>query len=270
MHILKIPCCKKPIAFFAAIIISIATIAQDSAEELAKKLANPVANLISVPIQNNIDYGIGPNNGSKYLINFQPVIPISLSPKLNLITRYILPIIFQRDVTGIGKEENGLGDLTFSGFFSPVATKSGIVWGAGPVVYMPTATNDLLGAKKWGIGPTALILKQTHGFTYGFLANQVWSVAGDKQRSDLSFLYLQPFFAYNWKSGAGVTINSEITTNWIDNSTTAFINPVASAVTKLGKQTASFAIGPRIPVTAPDNAKPDFGLRAVFTLVFPK
>ena len=243
--------------------------AQESAEVVAKKLANPVANLISVPFQNNIDYGIGPHNGSKYFINFQPVVPVKLSPKLNLITRYILPVIFQRDVTGENTKENGLGDLTISAYFAP-SNESGLIWGLGPVILAPTATNDLLGAKKWGLGPSALVLKQANGFTYGFLANQTWSVAGDKQRSDVSLLFVQPFFAFNWKSGAGVAVNSEISTNWIANSTIAFVNPAVSGVTKLGKQMVSFSMGPRIPVSGPSEARPDFGLRAALTFVFPK
>lgn len=264
---------KKHDKFFVLFLVVIAstqiTNAQETAEVIGKKLSNPVANLISVPLQNNVDYGIGSNNGSKYTINLQPVIPIVLSPKLNLITRYILPIVFQRDITGEKTADNGLGDLTISAYFAP-ATETGLIWGLGPIILIPIATNDFLGAKKWGLGPSALVLKQSGALTYGFLANQTWSVAGDKQRDDVSILFLQPFFAHNWKSGAGVSVNSEITKNWIASSTIAFLNLSVSGVTKLGKQLVSLAIGPRIPITAPAAAKPDFGLRASLTFVFPK
>ena len=231
-------------------------------------MANPVANLISVPLQNNFDYGIGSNNGSKYTINLQPVIPIALSPKLNLVTRYILPIVFQRDVTGDKTAEDGLGDLTISAYFAPA--NANLIWGVGPIILVPTGTNDFLGAKKWGLGPSVLALKQSNGITYGFLANQTWSVAGDKQRDDVSLLYVQPFLAYNWKSGAGVSANSEITQNWMTESTIVFLNFSVSGVTKLGGQMVSLSIGPKIPIASPAASKPDFGLRASLTFVFPK
>ncbi|ANE53232.1 hypothetical protein SY85_00550 [Flavisolibacter tropicus] len=240
------------------------------AQALADKLSNPVASLISVPFQNNVDYGIGSYNGSKYTLNFQPVIPISLTPNLNLITRYIIPIVDQRDISGSGNSEFGLSDATVSGFFSPVHSENGILWGAGPAFLIPIGTSDYLSTRKWGVGPTALVLRQTPGLTYGFLVNQLWSFAGDEDRSDVNQMFLQPFFSHNWKSGAGVTINSEITINWKDNTTTAFLNPIATAITRMGKQAVSLGVGPRIPIGGPTYNKPDFGLRAVLTFVFPQ
>jgi hypothetical protein len=241
-----------------------------SAEELAKKLSNPVAALISVPFQNNMDIGIGQYNGSRNTLNFQPVIPITLSPKLNLITRFIVPIISQRDITGEGTSQNGLGDAVVSAWFSPSEAKNGLVWGIGPVLLLPIATNDMLASKKFGVGPTALVLKQFNGWTVGGLVNQIWSVAGDANHSDISQMFVQPFMSYNWKSGAGLGLNAEISQNWISSSTSVFINPTISAVTKLGTQIVSLAIGPRIQVAAPDGSKADFGVRAAVTLVFPK
>ena len=241
-----------------------------SAEELAKKLSNPVAALISVPFQNNTDIGIGQYNGSRNTLNFQPVIPISLSPKLNLVTRYIIPFISQRNITGEGTSQNGLADAVVSAWFSPAKAKNGLVWGVGPVFLLPIATSDMLGTKKWGVGPTALVLKQFNGWTLGALANQIWSVAGDASRSDVNQMFVQPFISYNWKSGAGLAINSEITQNWTSSSTSVFINPIITAVTKVGTQIVSLGIGPRIQVAAPDGNKADFGVRAAVTLVFPK
>ena len=241
-----------------------------SAEEQAKKLSNPVAALISVPFQNNTDIGIGQYNGSRNTLNFQPVIPISLSPKLNLITRYIIPVISQNDITGDGISQNGLGDAVVSAWFSPSEAKNGLVWGIGPVLLLPIATNDMLASKKFGVGPTALVLKQFSGWTLGALVNQIWSVAGDANRSDINQMFVQPFMSYNWKSGAGLGINSEITQNWTSSSTSVFINPIITAVTKVGTQIVSLGIGPRIQVAAPEGNKAAFGVRAAVTLVFPK
>jgi hypothetical protein len=242
----------------------------ESAEELAKKLSNPVAALISIPFQDNLDVGIGQHNGSKNTLNFQPVIPITLSPKLNLITRFIIPIISQHNITGEGTIQNGLADAVISAWFSPAEPKNGVVWGVGPVFLVPIATNNMLGTKKFGVGPTALILKQSNGWTVGGLVNQIWSIAGDASRSDVSQMFVQPFLSYNWKSGAGLGINSEITQNWTSSTTSVFINPTVTAVTKLGTQIVSLAIGPRIQVAAPTGSMADFGVRAAVTFVFPK
>ena len=166
--------------------------------ELAKKTLNPVADLISLPIQFNYDRGIGPtDDGKKYVVNIQPVIPISIGPDWNVISRTILPIIDQDDILPDGSADaTGIGDITQSFFFSPKKpTSQGWIWGAGPVLLLPTASDDDLGGEKWGLGPTAVALRQEHGFTYGILANHIWSVAGDSDRSDISATYLQPFFS---------------------------------------------------------------------------
>jgi hypothetical protein len=240
------------------------------AAELAKKLANPVASLISVPFQNNVDVGIGDFNGSRNTLNFQPVIPIKLTTKLNLITRIVLPIVAQHDIYGENSKQSGLSDAVVSAFISPSEPKNGLVWGAGPALLVPTATDNLLGTEKFGVGPTALVLKQANGWTIGGLANQIWSVAGNNDRTDVNQLFLQPFLNYNWKSGAGLGLNAEITQNWEAETTTAFLNPSISGVTKLGSQIVSLVVGPRIQLAAAEGSKSDFGVRAALTLVFPK
>jgi hypothetical protein len=241
-----------------------------SAEELAKKLSNPVASLISVPFQNNMDVGIGPYNGSKNTLNFQPVIPINMTAKYNLITRFIIPLVSQHDITGEGTSQSGLSDAVISAWVSPAEAKNGLTWGVGPVFLVPIATNDFLGTKKFGVGPTALVLKQTHGWTMGALVNQIWSVAGASDRADVNQMFVQPFVSYNWKSGAGLGVNAEITQNWEGSTTSVFINPTISGVTKIGKQTIQLLIGPRLQLAAPNGNKAAFGVRTMLVFVFPK
>jgi len=260
---------KKFIFLMLFLVVSIIVKAQDEAAELAKKLANPIANLISVPFQNNTDYGIGDWDGTRNTLNFQPVIPIGISKNVNLITRMILPIVTQYNVTGEGENQNGFGDVLVSAFFSPINAEK-LTWGVGPVLLIPTGTNNYLTTEKFGIGPTAVALKQVNGWTIGGLINQIWSVAGSEERLDVSQMFFQPFVVFNWKTGAGAGANLEWTQNWKSGSTTLWLNPNLSAVTSLGKQKTQFVIGPRLNLAAPDGGKADWGWRAVVIFLFPK
>ena len=254
--------------FAAGIQKSIAQEGQDAAE-LAKKLANPIASLISTPLQNNTDYGIGELNGTRNTLNIQPVAPFSLGENVNLITRLILPVITQYNITGAGEHQGGLGDAVLSGFFSPVNSPN-LTWGVGPAFLLPIGTNDFLTTKKFGVGPTAVALKQVNGWTIGGLVNQIWSVAGDEARPDVSQMFFQPFVVFNWKSGAGVGGNMEWTQNWKTDDATVWLNPTISGVTSLGSQKVQLVLGPRINLAAPEGAKADWGWRAVLIFLFPK
>jgi hypothetical protein len=242
--------------------------AANEAAELAKKLANPIASLISVPFQNNTFYGIGSLKGTQNVLNIQPVVPIKLNENLNLITRYIVPIVTQYNLTGEGASQSGLSDATVSAFLSPSKTRNGVTWGVGPAFLVPIATDSYLGTGKFGIGPTAVILKQSNGFTYGALANQIWSVAGEADRAAVSQLFVQPFFTYNWKSGAGIGLVGSITQNWETKINTTTITVPFTGITKFGKQIIQLAVGPQFPVTG--NPIASFGWRAQLTLIFPK
>jgi hypothetical protein len=241
-----------------------------SAEELAKKLSNPIASLISVPFQNNTDMGIGENNGSRNTLNIQPVVPFRLSENVNLIGRCVLPVITQHNVTGVGNSESGLGNAIVSAFFSPSNSKGGMTWGAGPVFLLPTGSNEYLSVKKFGVGPTAVALYQSKGYTVGALANQIWGVAGKDTQDDLSMSFFQPFFSYNWKSGAGIGGNFEISQNWEAKTTSVWFNPSLTAVTSFGKQKTQFVIGPRFNLAAPEGSKANIGIRAALVFLFPK
>jgi len=238
------------------------------AEKLALALANPVANLISVPFQNNTVWGIGPNNGSQNVLNIQPVIPIGITKGINMISRIIVPVISQFNVTGMGSSQNALADIQYSIFFSPKVSK--IIWGVGPIMSFPSATNTYLGSGRFSIGPTGVLLYQTNGWTMGALINQFWSVGGNPDRGNQTQGYLQPFLGYAWKSGGGFTLNAEMTQNWKIKRTQTYMNLVFSGLTKLGKFPVQFAVGPRIPIAALPEVKGYFGVRAVMTFLFPK
>ncbi len=241
------------------------------ADALAKQLSNPVAALISVPLQLNYDEGHGANgDGERWLLNVQPVVPIDISEDWNLISRTIVPLIDQRAVVN-SDSQSGVGDIVQSVFFSPKApTANGWIWGAGPVFLLPTATDDLIGGEKWGMGPTAVALKQTaEGWTYGALANHIWSVAGDDNRADVSATFLQPFLAKGLGQGRTASVNLESTYDWKSKQWNVPLNLQYSKVTKWGKQLVSLQGGVRAYLDTPPGG-PDWGLRFVVTFLYPR
>jgi len=244
--------------------------AQAQAAELAKKLQNPVASLISVPVQNNFDFGAGPSDdGFQYKLNLQPVVPFSLNEDWNLISRTILPYVYQEDVIGTSNQ-SGLADTVQSLFFSPKQpTSGGLIWGAGPVFQLPTATDDLLGEEQWGIGPTAVALKQENGWTYGALVNHVWSFAGENSRVDVNRTFLQPFVSYTTKTFTTLTLNTESAYDLERSQWTVPLNAMVSQLLKVGKQPVQLSLGARYYAEKP-SAGPDWGLRFAVTFLFPK
>jgi len=226
--------------------------------ELAKKIANPIGELVTVPFKSDFDMGIGSQNGSKTTLYVQPIISKRLSPKLRLITRWILPFVSQYDIIGEGTSQAGLGDAVVTGFLSP--TKSKFIWGMGPVFMLPTATNQYLGGKKFGIGPSIVALTQKNGWTIGGLVNHIFSVAGDENRSDINASFINPFVIYNWKSGSGISLNSEYTYDWENDLNILVIMPSFTALAKFGSQAIGCDIGPRIHFAPQKRA--NYGIRA--------
>ncbi|HVR68368.1 MAG TPA: transporter [Verrucomicrobiae bacterium] len=246
----------------------------NEAQDLAKKLSNPVANLISVPLQSNFDCNIGPaDDGCRFTMNLQPVIPISIADDWNVISRTILPITYQNDIFPGAGDQFGLGDTVQSFFFSPKNPSSfgGIIWGIGPAFLLPTGTDKLLSSEKFGVGPTAVILKQAGHWTVGALMNQIWSVAGDEDRADVSSLFLQPFISYTTTDAWTFTLNTESTYDWETKNWSVPVNALVSKLVKIENQPISLGAGLRYWAESPDETGPEgFGGRLVVTFLFPK
>jgi hypothetical protein len=262
--------------------------------DLAKKLSNPVADLISIPIQMNFNFGGGfdiperhpllrilprpaarlanrllhddRNQATRFLMNVQSVIPFSISQDWNLITRTIIPVVYQNDFLGTSSQ-GGMGDIVQSFFFSP--KEGDIIWGVGPVFLWPTATDDSLGGEKWGAGPTAVVLKQDKGWTYGALANHIWSYAGAGDRENVNLTFLQPFVSYTWPTATTVTFNTESTYDWDESQWTVPIFAGVSQIIKIGKLPVQLQLGGQYWVEGPDSA-PDWSIRFAVTLLFPR
>lgn len=244
----------------------------DDSQELAKKLANPIASLISLPFQFNYDTKIGPaDDGDRYHVKIQPVIPFTLNEDWTIISRTIVPVAYQRDIFPGAGDQFGLQDTSQSFFFSPSRpTEAGIIWGLGPVFLLPTATDPLLGSEKWGAGPTLVALTQKGPWTVGFLANHVWSFAGANTRADINATYFQPFLSYTTPDAWTFSLNSESTYDWNADQFSIPVNASVSKLVNVNGQPISLAAGVRYWAESPDTGPKDFGARLTVTFLFPK
>ena len=237
--------------------------------ELAKKLSNPVSDLVSVPVQFNWEQNVGPDDQTRFILNVQPVMPFSLNEDWNLIARVIMPFVSQPPLFAGGAPAFGVGDVLASFFFSPKS--GGITWGVGPVISLPSTTVPTLGTEKWGAGPTVVVLKQSGPWTYGALWNQVWSFSGNDNRADVSQMFLQPFVAYQATHTVTVTVQSESTANWEadDDKWTVPINVLVAKLSSFGVFPASYQIGfggfPIHPATGPS-----WKIRGAIVILLPR
>lgn len=258
--------------FLPILILSPDVFGAEDGAGLAKQLSNPVANLISVPLQLNVDDGVGRTNGTRTQLNVQPVIPFALNEDTNIISRTILPFTSQSHVTGEDESQAGIGDTVQSFFYSPKKpTENGLIWGFGPVLLLPTGTDNALSGKKWGAGPTGVVLKQSGPWTYGALANHIWDYAGQENRKSVNATFIQPFFSYTTTEAISFSFNSESTFDWTDNEWTVPVNFNITKVTKFGNQVVQFGGGLRYWLHSPDDVGPEgLGVRLDLTFLFPQ
>lgn len=245
--------------------------AAQSDAELARQLSNPIAALIQVPFQFNYDSNIGPNrDGDKFYTNVQPVVPTQLNADWNVISRTIVPIVSQNDIAPNSGSQTGVGDILQSVFFSPTKpTANGLIWGVGPAFLLPSGTDPLLSQRKWGTGPTAVALIQANGWTYGMLANHIWSFAGEGSRPGISSTFLQPFVSYTTKDLWTFGLNTESTYDWKHDQWSTPVNAFASRLVKFGKQPVSIGGGLRYWAASPDSGPHGWGCRVILTFLLP-
>lgn len=249
------------------------SLAQQSNEELAKAAQNPLASLISVPFQLNTNFDTGPEQRTQNVLNIQPVVPFSLNEDWNLISRTILPLIWQPASTPFEGSTFGLGDIQLNGFLSP-KNSGNWIWGVGAVAQLPTHTNDRLGNDRWGLGPTAVVLHLEKGnpWVFGALVNNIWSVSGSSTDPKINQLTLQPFLNYNFPGGFYLTSSPLITANWEASGGQKWTVPMGGGVGKIvrfGKLPVNLQASAYYNVERPDNA-PRWALRLQAQLMFPK
>ena len=269
-------------AFVAAVLAAWPSLASaQGGEDLVKAAQNPVAAVISLPLQENLLFGAGPNGDTVSVLNVQPVVPFAAGG-WNVISRTIAPVIYAPDlVSGLPEQVGdpqgddgsfGLGDVNESVYFSP-ADPGPVIWGVGPSLTLPTATDDSLGSGRWSAGPTAVVLVQPGPWTVGALARQLWSFAGDDDREDVSQLLLQPFVSYNFGGGWFAASSPIITANWeADDHDDRWTVPVGGGLGRLftvGGQAVNVSTQAFYNVEKPDLG-PDWSLRLQVQFLFPK
>ncbi len=243
---------------------------ENADQELLKAVQNPVANLISLPFQNNTNFDFGPRERTQNILNIQPVWPFELNEDWNLITRTIVPIVSQPGFFSGESRETGLGDVNLTAFVAP-SEPGKLIWGAGPIVLLPTATDDRLGSDKWGLGPSAVVLTMRGPWVLGALVSNLWSVGGSGNDDINSFTW-QYFVTRNLPGGWYVTSSPIINANWEASGSDTWTVPVGGGAGKL------LRLGP-LPLNAQiqtyyNVAKPDFvgdwSLRLQLQMLFPK
>ena len=240
--------------------------------DLAQELTNPVANIVSIPIQINVDDELGLNDtGSRTTTNIQPVIPFEVNADWNLITRTIFPYISQDDVFPGKGSQSGLGDITEQLFFSPKKpTSGGVIWGVGAVMIVPTATDSLLGSEKWSVGPAGIAITMRGPWTLGALGNHAWSIAGDDNRPDISNTFIQPFVAYTWPSAWTAAVQSESSYNWETDEWSVPVNVAVSKLVMIGPLPVSLQGGVGYWLQSPDTGADGLRYRLQANIVLPK
>ncbi|PRY23544.1 hypothetical protein CLV78_10433 [Aliiruegeria haliotis] len=265
--------CALLVCFVGAVSSLASGVQAQSEEELAKQLANPIASLISVPIELIYDEGLGADgNGSQTAFVVKPVIPFSISEDWNVISRTIIPFVSQSDITP-GPSREGLADVVQSFFFSPKQpTAGGLTWGVGPVFQIPfdaiATADNRPGRNEWGAGLTGVALKQSGPWTYGMLANHIWNI--DTSAPSQSDTFLQPFVNYTTQNAWTFALNTESTYDWLSEEWTVPVNLKTSKLVSIGGQRISLSATARHWVTSPDGGPDDWGVTLGATLLFPK
>jgi hypothetical protein len=239
----------------------------------AKQAQNPIADLISVPFQNNTNLNAGPEKGALNVLNMQPVVPVSVSSDWTIITRTILPVISEPPLSAAGSRTNGFGDALFSAFLSPRAGRAWI-WGVGPAVQVPTHSTAVLGNNNWGLGPTFVVLHLEAGsaWVYGILVNNVWSAGSSRSSPAYNNGLIQPFVNYNLGHGTYLVSAPIITVKWSAPGSQQWTVPAGGGIGQIvhwGRLPVNMQLSGYYNVARPTEG-PNWQVRTQIQFLFPK
>jgi hypothetical protein len=239
--------------------------------ELAKERQDPIADLMQVPIVSYLDFGAAAGSGFQFTLTIEPVLPVKISDAWYLITRPIFSLVNAPESTSGQSRTTGSSDLVTQFYFSP-QNSTRVIWGVGPVVGIPTASDPLLGTGKWTLGPGVAILKQTEHWTFGARVNHVWSFAGDRNRSDVSLTLLEPEISYSWGNGWEVGLDAESTYDSNAARGDRWMAPIEMSIGKVmdfGRRPVSLSFGV-LPYALAPVGFPSVGLSFTIAPLFPK
>jgi len=244
----------------------------DDGPDLAKLVQNPIATVISVPFQNNLTFGTGPDHDPQDVMNIQPVLPLRLNDDWNVITRTIVPVIYEPPLSLGGASFGGIGDISLALYFSPSRTSTSLIWGIGPAFIFPSANHEVLGQGKFSAGISAVALSIQGPWLVGMLVTQVASVSGVSYRGPVSQMLIQPFINYNFPHGWYLTSSPIITANWKASSSQQWTLPVGAGggrAFRLGRQAMNAQLQAFDDVEHPRGGG-NWTFRIQFQLLFPK
>ncbi len=266
---------KLLLTIMSLLIISTNTLSEEEEEDtgdLANTLNNPVANLLQLPLEFNTYKDMGPSNdGTQSVLNFKPVIPINLNEDWLVVSRTITGLVTEQEgmYSGYGSK-HGLTDTLQQTFFVPQKpTENGYIWGLGPAVLLPTATDEYLGGDRYAAGINGVILKQSNGWTRGALSYHIWDISGSGP-NDVNLTFLQPFIAYSNKTGGTIAINTESSYNWDQDDYEIPIHLLFKQVFPIKGHLFQFIVGPRYYAASYDDGADGWGFRGGITWLLPE
>jgi len=237
-----------------SLLIALHTIAQeDFAEDISQQAANPLADLMSFPFQNNLNMNHGPFNRNVNVLNIQPVIPLAGG---KIITRSIIPFVSIPDFSSeSGTFSSGLSDMVLTAFYVPKS--GGVTWGAGPVIEVPTGGPDR-GSERWSAGPSFVVLAQPNDWTFGALVNNTWSFAGNDSREEVNHMLLNLFLVRQLGKGWYVNSAPIITADWTAQTDDRWIVPLGAGGGKVITLTNGLPVNIQTQIYY-NVVRPDFG-----------